>query len=138
MHRYPDLPQAFAELGVDLPMLRGLKAVGYKEPSAIQSELIPHVLGGRDVLGQARTGTGKTAAFGLPILQLIDLNQHMQAVILTPTRELAVQVLGELRRLAKFREVHCVPVYGGTRMTQQIHQLGKKPHLIVGTPGRVL
>ncbi len=137
MHRFPDLPQPFAQLGIELPILRALKAVGYKEPSAIQSELIPSVLAGRDVLGQARTGTGKTAAFGLPILQLIDPARALQAVILTPTRELAVQVLGELRRLAKFLEVHCVPVYGGTRMAQQIHQLGKKPHLIVGTPGRV-
>lgn len=138
MHRHPDLPQAFAELGIEIPILRALKAVDYKEPSPIQRELIPVVLSGRDVLGQARTGTGKTASFGLPILQKIDPAGPLQAMILTPTRELAVQVLGELRRLAKFLDVHCVPVYGGTRMAQQIHQLGKKPHLIVGTPGRVM
>lgn len=138
MHRHPELPQAFADLGIEIPILRALHAVGYKDPSPIQRELIPLVLSGRDVLGQARTGTGKTASFGLPILQKIDPSQPLQAVILTPTRELAVQVLGELKRLAKFLEVHCVPVYGGTRMAQQIHQLGKKPHLIVGTPGRVM
>lgn len=138
MHRQVELPQAFAELGIEAPILRALTAVGYKEPSPVQLELIPQILSGRDVLGQARTGTGKTAAFGLPILQQIDPAGNMQAVILTPTRELAVQVLGELRRLGKNLNLHLVPVYGGTGIKQQAHQLGRKPHLIVGTPGRVI
>lgn len=138
MHRHPELPRAFEELGIEAPVLRALTTMGYETPSQIQTELVPLALQGKDVLGQARTGTGKTAAFGMPILQMIDPQERLQAVILTPTRELAVQVLGELRRLSKYLNLHCVPVYGGTRMTRQIHQLGRKPHLIVGTPGRVL
>ncbi|MFQ5410825.1 MAG: DEAD/DEAH box helicase [Phycisphaerae bacterium] len=138
MHRHPELPKAFAALGINVPILRALKTMGYEEPSPIQAELIPLVLANKDVLGQARTGTGKTAAFGIPILQMIDPNDRLQAVILTPTRELAVQVLGELRRLGNNLKLHCVPVYGGTRIQQQIHQLGRRPHVIVGTPGRVM
>lgn len=138
MHRHPELPKAFADLGLETPVLRALQTVGYTDPSDIQSELVPIILEGKDVLGQARTGTGKTAAFGMPILQLIDPNGGLQAIILTPTRELAAQVLGELRRLAQYIDIRCVPVYGGTRMREQLHQLGKKPQVIVGTPGRVI
>ena len=138
MPRRPELPKPFADLGIEEPILRALAAIDYKEPSPIQQELVPLVLAGKDVLGQARTGTGKTAAFGMPILQLIEPEQRLQAMVLTPTRELAVQVLGEVRRLAKFLPIHCVPVYGGTSMSGQIHQLGRKPHVIVGTPGRVM
>jgi ATP-dependent RNA helicase DeaD len=119
-------------------MLRALEQMGFEEPSPIQNEMIPPALAGKDVMGQARTGTGKTAAFGLPILQRIDPNDRLQAIVLTPTRELAVQVLGEFRRMAQFTQVHCVPVYGGTAMKQQMHQLGRKPHVVVGTPGRVM
>ncbi len=137
MHRYPGLPEQFSTLGLEVPILRALAAMEYKEPTPIQRELIPPVLAGRDVLGQARTGTGKTAAFGMPILQRIEPQDRLQAVILTPTRELAAQVLGEFRRLSKFLDIHCVPVYGGTRIKGQIRQLGRKPHVIVGTPGRV-
>jgi ATP-dependent RNA helicase DeaD len=138
MHRHPDLPKAFAELGLEVPALRALAALGFREPTPIQRELIPLVLAGKDVLGQARTGTGKTAAFGLPILQQTDPQGRLQALILAPTRELAVQVVGEMRRLAEFTEIHCVPVYGGTRISQQLHQLGRRPHVVVGTPGRVM
>ncbi len=88
MHRHPELPKAFADLGLEVPILRALKSIDFKEPSPIQAELIPVVLSGKDVLGQARTGTGKTAAFGMPILQMIDPKARLQAVILTPTREL--------------------------------------------------
>lgn len=137
MHRFPDFPKAFANLGLESPIIRAAAAVGYEEPSPIQREVIPLVLAGKDVLGQARTGTGKTAAFGMPILQMIDPKGRLQALVLTPTRELAAQVVGEFRRLAKFVEIHCVPVYGGTRMKTQLHQLGRRPHVVVGTPGRV-
>jgi len=112
--------------------------MGYEEPSPIQRELIPLILAGKDVFGQARTGTGKTAAFGMPILQQLEERARTQVVVLTPTRELAAQVLGEMRRLADHLPLHCVPVYGGTGMAGQIHQLGKRPHVIVGTPGRVM
>ncbi|MBN2562561.1 MAG: DEAD/DEAH box helicase [Phycisphaerae bacterium] len=137
MHRHLDLPQAFADLGIEAPILRSLAALGYREPTPIQRELIPLVLAGKDVLGQARTGTGKTAAFGMPSLQMLDPQGHLQVLVLTPTRELAAQVIGELRRLAQFMEIRCVPVYGGTRIKEQLHLLGRRPHVVVGTPGRV-
>lgn len=119
-------------------MLVALDKTGFNEPTEIQSRLIPLVLEGKDVLGQARTGTGKTAAFGLPIMQMIDRDKRMQALVLVPTRELAVQVTAELRRFAGESDLHIVPVYGGQRIKHQLHLLGKKPHLVVGTPGRVI
>ena len=138
MHKASDLPAAFAALDLDVPLLKALAKLGFQEPTEIQLELIPPVLAGRDVMGQARTGTGKTAAFGLPILQQIDPAGNLQAIILAPTRELAVQVAGEIRRLSEFTELNCVPVYGGQRIKTQLHLLGRKAHVVVGTPGRVL
>lgn len=138
MHKHEGLPQSFAELGLNVALLRGVKAAGFTEPTDIQRELIPLVLAGGDLLGQARTGTGKTAAFGLPMMQLLDPAGGFQAIVLVPTRELAVQVAGEIRRLAAFTGLHCVPVYGGQRIAHQLHLLGRRPHMVVGTPGRVL
>ncbi len=112
--------------------------MGFTEPSDIQRQLIPPALEGRDVMGQARTGTGKTAAFGLPLLQGVHPEHGMQALILVPTRELAVQVAGELRRLAEGTGLHVVPVYGGQKIKHQLHLLDRKPHVVVGTPGRVI
>ncbi len=91
-----------------------------------------------DVLGQARTGTGKTAGFGLPILQQVRPDQRLQALVLVPTRELAVQVAAELRRLCPSEQIHVVPIYGGQKIRYQQRLLGKKPHIVVGTPGRVI
>ena len=138
MQRHPELPEAFAALGLEVPILRALAEMGFQEPSPIQKEVVPLVLDGKDVLGQAKTGTGKTAAFGMPTLQMVDPAGRLQSMVLTPTRELAAQVVGEFRRLSKYMQLHCVPVYGGTRMKEQLHQLGRKPHVIVGTPGRVM
>ncbi|MCK6485187.1 MAG: DEAD/DEAH box helicase [Phycisphaerae bacterium] len=139
MHRTRELPRPFADLGLDPPLLRALSKLNFQAPTDIQREMIPLVLAGRDVLGQARTGTGKTAAFGLPILQRIRPDGGLQALILAPTRELAAQIVGELRRFSEFlEEIHCVPVYGGQRIQQQLHLLGRRPHVVVGTPGRVL
>ncbi len=138
MQKHPDLPQPFAELGLDVHLLKALRKMQFVEPSEIQKALIPVALSGRDLLGQARTGTGKTAAFGLPILQQIDPAGRLQAICLVPTRELAVQVTTELRRMAEFSGHHIVPVYGGQKVATQLHQLGRKPHFVVGTPGRVL
>jgi len=138
MHKHEDLPEAFATLGLSAAVLRGVKAAGFTEPTDIQRELIPVILARRDVIGQARTGTGKTAAFGLPILQFLDPTRGFQALVMTPTRELAVQVAGEIRRLAEFTGLHCIPIYGGQKIAHQVHLLGRKPHIIVGTPGRVL
>lgn len=138
MQKNTPLPQAFADLGLEVRFLKALAKVGFDTPSEIQSQIIPPALQGHDLLGQARTGTGKTAAFGLPILQQIDPAGRLQAICLTPTRELAVQVTGELQRMAAFANLHIVPVYGGQKVATQLHQLGKKPHFVVGTPGRVM
>lgn len=138
MQKHPELPQAFADLGVDTPILMGLAKVGFTEPSDIQRELIPLILEGRDILGQARTGTGKTAAFGIPALQRIEKGKSVQALCLVPTRELAVQVAAEIGRIGRFTGIHCIAVYGGQKIATQVHKLGKKPHFVVGTPGRVM
>ncbi len=138
MQKHADLPQAFADLGVEVRFLKALQKMGFTEPSEIQKQLIPAGLKGVDILGQARTGTGKTAAFGLPVLQQIDPMGRLQAICLAPTRELAVQVTGELQRLSAFAELNIVAVYGGAKVAAQLHQLGRRPHFVVGTPGRVM
>lgn len=138
MQKHPDLPQGFADLGIKVRFLKALANMGFEEPSDTQKGFIPPALEGRDVLGQARTGTGKTAAFGLPVLQQIDPEGRLQGLVLTPTRELAVQVTAELQRIAEFANLHIVPVYGGQKIQTQLHALGKKTHLVVGTPGRVM
>lgn len=138
MQRHSDLPQAFADLGIEVRFLKALRKMQFVEPSDIQLKLIPPAIEGSDILGQARTGTGKTAAFGLPILQKMDPTKRLQAICLAPTRELAVQVSAELARLCAFADLHIVSVYGGQKIATQLHQLGRKPHFVVGTPGRVL
>ena len=138
MHKHHRLPVAFAQLGIETALLRALDKLGYHQPTEIQEQMIPLVLAGRDVVGQARTGTGKTAAFGLPILQMTRPERPLQSIVLVPTRELAVQVAAEIRRLGEFTDLHIVPVYGGQKIKYQLHLLGKKPHLVVGTPGRVI
>ncbi|MEK6676214.1 MAG: DEAD/DEAH box helicase [Planctomycetota bacterium] len=138
MQKHPELPQAFADLGIEVPFLKALAQIGFTQPSVIQEQLIPVALTGRDVLGQARTGTGKTAAFGLPVLQRIDPAGRLQAICLVPTRELAVQVTAELQRFTTSTSLHIIAVYGGQKIAAQLHQLGRKPHFVVGTPGRVL
>lgn len=122
-------------------MLRALAQAGYEYPTPIQAGLIPLALQGIDVVGQARTGTGKTAAFAIPILERLHLGKdvhHPQALILVPTRELAVQVRDEVLKLAAGRRVHCVAVYGGKPIRQQMEKLRKGAQIVVGTPGRVL
>lgn len=138
MQKHQDLPQAFADLGVETRFLKAIRKMGFVDPSDIQTKLIPVALEGTDVLGQARTGTGKTAAFGLPMMQKLDPAGRLQAICLAPTRELAVQVTAELQRIAEFADLRVVPIYGGARVQTQLHQLGKKPHVVVGTPGRVM
>ena len=137
MQQLRELPQAFADLGVEVRFLKALRKMEFVEPSDIQQKMIPPALEGTDILGQARTGTGKTAAFGLPILQRLDPADRLQAICLAPTRELAVQVAAELKRLAEFANLHIVPVYGGQKIATQLRLLGRKPHFVVGTPGRV-
>jgi len=135
---HPPLPQAFADLGVRQSILRGLADASFVTPSEIQLMLIPRALAGVDILGQARTGTGKTAAFGIPILQHAQRGLATQALIMVPTRELAVQVEAEIQRLAKYTSIRSVPVYGGQKITAQLKFLNKGPEIVVGTPGRVI
>ncbi|MEM9940160.1 MAG: DEAD/DEAH box helicase [Planctomycetota bacterium] len=122
-------------------MLNKLREIGYEKPSPVQAGVIPLVLQEFDVIGQARTGTGKTAAFAIPILEQLDLNVRKpkpQALILTPTRELAVQVENEFRRMSDPEKIKCVCVYGGKPIRKQINQLNRGAHVVVGTPGRVI
>lgn len=135
---HPPIPDAFAELGVRNSVLKGLAELNFVEPSEIQRLLIPRALTGVDILGQARTGTGKTAAFGIPILCRAEKDQGIQALILTPTRELAVQVDEEIRRMAQHTPIRCISVYGGQRIAGDIKALRTQPEVVVGTPGRVI
>src|ERR1700712_5321793 len=130
----------FADLGLGEAVLRALKDVGYENPSAIQAATIPPLLGGRDVLGVAQTGTGKTAAFALPILDRLDLGQKTpQALVLAPTRELALQVCEAFERYSShLKGVHVLPVYGGQGYGTQLSALRRGVHVVVGTPGRIM
>jgi ATP-dependent RNA helicase DeaD len=133
-------PLSFQDLSIAPPLLQALQDIGYEAPSPIQAESIPHLLEGRDIVGQAQTGTGKTAAFALPILSRIDLSRRVpQALVLAPTRELAIQVAEAFQSYARHLEgFHILPVYGGQGMGQQLRQLARGVHVIVGTPGRVM
>jgi ATP-dependent RNA helicase DeaD len=135
---HPPIPDLFAALGVRPSILRALAEAKFITPSEIQSLLIPRALAGVDILGQARTGTGKTAAFGIPILQQCHKGLSTQAIILVPTRELAVQVDEEIKRLGQFTPIRSVPVYGGQKIMAQMKFLKHGPEIVVGTPGRVI
>jgi len=131
---------SFQELGISVEILKGLGAMGFEKPSPIQAQGIPPVLEGRDVIGQAQTGTGKTAAFGIPVLERIDTSINaIQALILCPTRELAVQVSEELKKISQFlSQVKIEAIYGGDSIERQIRSLRRGVHIVVGTPGRVM
>ncbi|WP_018133381.1 DEAD/DEAH box helicase [Effusibacillus pohliae] len=129
----------FAELGLNKKVQQAIDEMGFEEPSPIQAQCIPVVLTGQDVIGQAQTGTGKTAAFGIPLVEMTATNtRHVQALILTPTRELAIQVAGELRKIARYKRVRTLPIYGGQSIGHQIKALQQGVHIVIGTPGRVL
>ncbi|HEX5309293.1 MAG TPA: DEAD/DEAH box helicase [Solirubrobacteraceae bacterium] len=133
------MPKTFAELGLSEQTLQALRDVGYESPSPIQEQAIPSLLEGRDVIGQAQTGTGKTAAFGLPIVEYIDpTEQELQALVLTPTRELCIQVTQALRAYGARSGVDVVAVFGGAPIRTQQAQLRAGGHIVVGTVGRVL
>ncbi len=134
----PLAPEAFAKLGVRPSILRALAEASFLEPSEIQTLLIPRALAGVDILGQARTGTGKTAAFAIPILQTAQRGLATQAMILVPTRELAVQVEAEVHRLGQYTPIRSVSVYGGQKIAAQMKFLRHGPEILVGTPGRVI
>lgn len=128
----------FHELGLSTEILQSLDQMGFEEATPIQVKTIPLALQGHDLLGQAQTGTGKTAAFGIPLIEQIALDQDLlQSLIITPTRELAIQVAEELNRLGQHKKVRTLPIYGGQDINRQIRGLKKRPHIIVGTPGRL-
>lgn len=130
----------FRQLNLNEPVLKALDDVGYEAPTPIQAQIIPHVLAGRDVLGQAQTGTGKTGAFALPLLSRIDLRRAQpQVLVLAPTRELAIQVAEAFQRYAAhLHGLHVLPIYGGQDYRGQIQRLKRGVHVVVGTPGRVM
>jgi len=130
----------FEELDISSDVLRAIEDMGFEETTPIQTKAIPSIMQGKDIIGQAQTGTGKTVAFGIPILEKIDsFNNNTQAIILCPTRELAIQVSEELKRLAKFkRNITTLPVYGGQSISKQIKALKKGVQVVIGTPGRVM
>ena len=131
---------SFADLGLSPAVLSALAAVGYESPSPIQQATIPVLLEGRDLIGQAQTGTGKTAAFALPLLSRIDVaRREPQALILVPTRELAIQVAEACQKYGSHLSgLHVLPIYGGQSYTPQLNALRRGVHVIVATPGRVM
>ena len=129
----------FGEIEVPATIARAIDRMGFVTPTEVQARAIPPLRRGEDLIGQAQTGTGKTAAFGIPIIEKIDpSSSYVQALVLTPTRELCVQVTDEIARLGEFRGVRTVAIYGGSSMDRQIDALGRGAQVVVGTPGRVL
>lgn len=129
----------FSEFNVSEEVLKAVSTMGFEEATPIQEQAIPAALDGRDLIGQAHTGTGKTAAFGVPMVERLERNQSfVQALVVAPTRELAVQVAEELNKLGQFKGIRTLPVYGGQDIGRQIRALQKRPQIIAGTPGRLL
>lgn len=130
----------FSDLSLPQPLLKAIKDLGYETPSPIQAKMIPLVMEGRDVLGQAQTGTGKTAAFALPLIARLNMKQRLvQNLILAPTRELAIQVAESFQQYAKYvKGFHVVPLFGGQDVKIQLRLLQKPVQVVVGTPGRVM
>jgi ATP-dependent RNA helicase DeaD len=129
----------FNELGLNDLIIRAILNMGFEEATPIQEQTIPIALEGRDLIGQAQTGTGKTAAYGIPLMERIAENsEQIQGIVLAPTRELAVQVAEELNKIGEFKGIHSLPIYGGQEMDRQIRALKKRPHIIVATPGRLM
>ncbi len=133
-----DHERTFGDLGLSEELCEQLASMHFQHPTHIQSKLIPPVLAGRDVLGQAKTGTGKTAAFGLPLLDLVKPGSPNQALVLAPTRELAIQIHKEIEELGFKTNIRSVPVYGGQKIHTQAAKLEKGCEVVVGTPGRVM
>ncbi|MBP3040197.1 DEAD/DEAH box helicase [Bacillaceae bacterium Marseille-Q3522] len=129
----------FQELGISPETMKSLRKMGFEEATPIQTETIPLSLNNQDLIGQAQTGTGKTAAFGIPLVDKIDrTEENIQGIVIAPTRELAIQVSEELYKIGYGKRARVLPIYGGQDISRQIRALKKNPHIIVGTPGRVL
>jgi ATP-dependent RNA helicase DeaD len=133
------MTNSFESLGLRAELVRAVTELGYENPTPIQEGAIPALLGGRDVLGQAQTGTGKTAAFALPMLEKLELKASgVQALVLAPTRELAIQVAEAIYQYGRHWNVRVLPIYGGSSYTRQMKRLQEGVHVVVGTPGRVI
>lgn len=129
----------FNDFQLDNAIRQAIFDMGFEEPSPIQESCIPLIMEGKDVIGQAQTGTGKTAAFGIPLLQKVKpADRRVQAIVLTPTRELAIQVSSELRKIAIYKKIRTLPIYGGQSIGHQIRALKQGVQVVIGTPGRVL
>ena len=129
----------FGDIVVPATIARALESMGFVTPTEVQARSIPPLREGRDLIGQAQTGTGKTAAFGIPIVEKIEpASAHVQALVLTPTRELCVQVTEEIARIGQYRGIRTVAIYGGSSMDKQVEELKRGAQVVVGTPGRVL
>lgn len=134
----PEQTAMFGELELDKKIVSALTEMGFEEPSPIQKEAIPTALSGKDIIGQAQTGTGKTAAFGIPIIQNLTDRKHIQALIMSPTRELAIQVAEEITKIGRTKRIKVLPVYGGQPIDRQIRSLKSGVQIVIGTPGRLL
>jgi ATP-dependent RNA helicase DeaD len=130
----------FNELNLSKELHRAIAEMGFEEATPIQSQSIHHILGGRDIIGQAQTGTGKTCAFGIPAVEMIDSeNEKIQVLVLCPTRELAIQTAEELKNVSKYKKgLKILPIYGGQPIERQITALKQHPQIIIGTPGRIM
>lgn len=131
--------QQFSDLPLSKDVLKGIKALGFEKPSPIQAQSILPMLEGKDVIGQAQTGTGKTAAFGIPMIESIDVSdKRVQGIVLAPTRELAIQIAEHIKSISRYTGIKVCPIYGGQKINKQIRQLKSGVHIVVGTPGRVI
>ena len=128
----------FGSLALSHKVMAAIQAMGFEEPSPIQAKTIPPIMEGHDVIGQAQTGTGKTAAFGIPIVEKVQDVRQVQALIMTPTRELALQVSEEIAKIGQFKKIKTLPVYGGQSIDRQIRALHFGVQVVIGTPGRLL
>ncbi|MFQ5735830.1 MAG: DEAD/DEAH box helicase [Thermodesulfobacteriota bacterium] len=139
MAKKEDSIVTFKDFNLGEDVLKAISKMGFEEPTPIQEKTIPVLLTGKDVIGQAQTGTGKTAAFGIPVVEAVDPHTFgVQALIVAPTRELAIQAAEEMNKLGSFKRLHALPVYGGTSIERQIKALRKGVQIVVGTPGRIL
>lgn len=131
--------KTFNEMGLNEPVIRAVRNMGFEETTPIQEQTIPLALAGKDLIGRAQTGTGKTAAFGIPLVERFDSEStYIEGIVITPTRELAVQVAEELNKIGQFKGIRALPIYGGQDINRQIRALQKRPQIIVGTPGRLM
>ncbi len=131
--------EKFEDLPLTLEIKKGIQKLGFTELFPIQAQAIIPLLQGKDVIGQAQTGTGKTAAFGIPMVERVEIkNKKIQGLVLAPTRELAIQVANRIKRFSKYKELIILPIYGGEPIGKQIRALNDGVHIVVGTPGRII